>query len=93
MANTLSVTTAPPIRSAMPMPMMVTIGIAAFFSAWTNSMLALAEALGARGADVVLLQHVEHAGARHARDQRDVDAAERDARQDQVAQPRPEAVA
>ena len=45
---------------------------------------ALAEALGARGADIVLLQHLEHGGARDAGDQRDVDEAERDRRQDQV---------
>ena len=38
MANTLSVTTAPPISSATPMPMTVTIGTAAFFSACTNRM-------------------------------------------------------
>src|SRR6266498_268505 len=36
MANTLSVTTAPPIKSAMPMPITVTIGTEAFFSAWMN---------------------------------------------------------
>ena len=36
MANTLSVTTAPPISSAMPMPITVTIGTEAFFSAWMN---------------------------------------------------------
>ena len=46
-----------------------------------------------RGADVVLREHVEHAGARHARDQRDVDGAQRDARQDQMPQPLPRAVA
>ncbi len=60
MANTLSVTTAPPISSAMPMPITVTIGTAAFFSAWMNRMRALRQALGAGGADVVLLQHLEH---------------------------------
>ena len=36
-ANTVSVTTTPPISSAMPMPMMVTMGTAAFFSAWRTS--------------------------------------------------------
>ena len=92
MANTLSVTTAPPISSAMPMPITVTIGTAAFFSACTNRMLRCAEALGARGADVVLLQHLEHGRARDARDQRDIDAAERDRRQDQVLEPGPEAL-
>jgi hypothetical protein len=33
MAKTLSVTTTPPISSAMPVPMVVTIGTEAFFSA------------------------------------------------------------
>ena len=40
MAKTLSVTTAPPISSATPMPMTVTIGTAAFFSACRNSTFA-----------------------------------------------------
>ena len=84
MANTLSVTTAPPISSAMPMPMTVTIGTAAFFSACRNRIAGCAEALGPRRADVVLLQHLEHGRAGDAGDQRDVDAAERDRRQDQV---------
>ena len=91
MANTLSVTTAPPISSATPMPMTVTIGTAAFFSACRNRMLRWPDALGARGADVVLLQHLEHGRARDAGDQRDVDEAERDRGQDQVLEPRPEA--
>ena len=47
-------------------------------------MARCAEALGARGADVVLLQHLEHRRAGDARDQRDIDAAERDRGQDQV---------
>ncbi len=51
---------------------------------------ALADALGARGADVVLLQHLEHRRAGDAGDQRDVDAAERDRGQDQVFEPRPD---
>jgi len=37
MANTLSVTTTPPIRSAMPLPIVVTIGTAAFFSPCRSS--------------------------------------------------------
>ena len=36
--NTLSVTTEPPISSATPMPMTVTMGTAAFFKACTNRM-------------------------------------------------------
>ena len=46
-----------------------------------------------RGPDVVLREHIEHAGARHARDQCDVYRAQRDAGQDQVPQPFPHAVA
>ncbi len=37
MAYTDSVTTTPPISSAMPMPMTVTIGTAALASAWRIS--------------------------------------------------------
>ena len=37
MLNTLSVTTTPPMRSAIPIPMMVTIGTAAFRRAWRMS--------------------------------------------------------
>jgi hypothetical protein len=36
-AKTLSVTTAPPMSSAKPIPMMVTTGSEAFFSAWRTS--------------------------------------------------------
>ena len=64
MANTLSVTTTPPISSAMPMPITVTIGTAAFLQRMHEQDAALRQALGARGADVVLLQHFEHASAR-----------------------------
>ena len=39
MANTLSVTTAPPINSATPIPITVTIGTAAFFNAWRNRIV------------------------------------------------------
>ncbi len=44
--------------------------------------VALPEALGAGGADIILLQHLEHGGAGDARDQRDVDAAERQGREE-----------
>ncbi len=37
MAKTLSVTTAPPMSRATPMPMTVMTGTAAFFSAWRKS--------------------------------------------------------
>jgi hypothetical protein len=48
MAKTLSVTTAPPIRSAMPMPMTVTTGTAAFLSACRTEHAVLGEPLGTR---------------------------------------------
>jgi hypothetical protein len=48
---------------------------------------ALAHTLGARRADVVLLQDLQHGRAGDAGDQRDVDRAERDGRQDQVLEP------
>ena len=38
------------------------------------------EALGAGGADIILLEHLEHRGARHARDHRERDGAEHDGR-------------
>ncbi|KAG1182541.1 hypothetical protein G6F35_015573 [Rhizopus arrhizus] len=46
------------------------------------------QALGARGADVVLGQGLQHGGARHARQQRHVDQTQRQAGQHQVAQTR-----
>ena len=48
------------------------------------------QALGARGAHVVLAQHFEHRRARHPRDHRQRNRAERDRRQDQVRQRRAE---
>ena len=39
MAKTVSVTMTPPISSAMPLPITVTIGIAALRSAWPTSTL------------------------------------------------------
>ncbi|KAG1254009.1 hypothetical protein G6F65_017216 [Rhizopus arrhizus] len=50
------------------------------------------QALGARGADVVLGQGLQHGGARHARQQRHVDQTQRQAGQHQVAQVRHKAV-
>ena len=85
MLNTLSVTTTPPMSSATPRPMTVTIGTAALPSAWTQQHVRLGLALGARGADVVLLEHFEHAGAGDAGDQRDEDRRECERRQRDVA--------
>ena len=51
---------------------------------------ALPQTLGARGSDIILLQHLKHGGPCYARDQRYIDATERNGGQDQVLQPRPE---
>ena len=76
----------------MPRPIVVTIGTAAFFSAWCSSRRWLPTPLRPRGADVVLAQHLEHGGARHARDQRHVDEPAGERRQDQVPDERAEAL-
>ena len=89
--NTLSVTTTPEISSAKPVPITVMTGTAALRSAWRNSTRDLADALGARGADIVLAEHVQHRRARHARDQRDIDEGQRAGRQDDALEERPEA--
>ena len=47
-------------------------------------------ALGVRRADVVGVQHLQHAGAGDPRDERHVDQAERQRRQDEVAREGPE---
>jgi hypothetical protein len=44
------------------------------------------EALGAGGADIVLLQHLQHAGARDARDERGLADAQRHRRQHHVGE-------
>ena len=63
MLKTISVTTAPPMRMAVVMPITVTTGTSALRKAWHVGHHPRGEALGAGGADVVLLQHLEHAGA------------------------------
>src|SRR5690606_19667595 len=50
-----------------------------------------AEPLGARGADEVLAHDLDDAGARDAGDQRHIDGGQRQGRQDQAVQERPEA--
>ena len=52
----------------------------------------LPDALGARGADVILLQDFQHGGTGDAGNQRDIHATERDGGQDQVLKPGPEAL-
>jgi hypothetical protein len=48
------------------------------------------QALGARGADIVVAQHLQHRGTRHAGDDRQGDRAEHDRGQDQMAERRDE---
>ena len=79
--ETDSVTTTPPISSATPRPMIVTIGTAALGNAWRTSTCSGVRFARIGGADVVLAQHLEHAGARHTRDQRDIDNRKRQRRQ------------
>ena len=67
-----------------------TTGSSAPRSAWSRTTRALGQALRARGAHEVLLQHLEHARAREPRDVRRVGRGERERGQDQVA-PAPEA--
>ena len=58
----------------------------------TQQHAALGNALGARGADIILAEHVEHRRAGHARDQRDVDERQRAGRQDESLEVGAEAV-
>ncbi len=51
----------------------------------------LGDTLGARGADVILAEHVEHRRPRHPRDQRDIDKGQRAGRQDDSFEERTEA--
>ena len=44
------------------------------------------QALGARGAHIVLAEHLQHRRARHARDDGERDGAEHDRRQDEMVQ-------
>ena len=73
MLNTLSVTTTPLISSATLMPITVTIGTAALRSACRTSTFDRRKPFRARRADIILVQHFQHAGARDAREQRDID--------------------
>ncbi len=51
----------------------------------------LADAFRARRAHVILAEHVQHRGAGHARDQRDINKGQRQRRQHQPLEERPEA--
>ena len=69
-------------------PATVTIGISALRSVCLPTTAPLAHALGARGAHVVLAQHVEHGRARGPHQHRGLEESERDGRQEQRAQRR-----
>ena len=83
--NTVSVTTAPPISSAAVRPTTVSIGISAFLQRVPHDDPQLAQALGAGGADVIVAQHVEHAGAGEAQISAELTMPEHDRRQHQMA--------
>ena len=83
-ANTCSMTTEPPIAVLSRMPVAVMIRIRALRKRVLADRAPFAEALGARRADEILAQHVEHRRARHARQEADLEQ-----RQDQRRQDRP----
>ena len=66
--------------------MIVTTGSRALRVAWRRTTLALVEALGPGGPDVVEAEDLEQAGARDPGDDRQRDRPQRDRRQDQVAE-------
>lgn len=63
------------------------IGTAAFGSAWRTSTCKGRETARIGGADIVLAEHFKQAGARHAREQRDINDGQRERGQDERAQP------
>ena len=79
-----STTTAPAISEPTMKPTMVTIGIAAFGSAWLPDDVRPCQALGRGRADIGLAQHLEHRAAREARQDADAADAHGDRRQDGV---------
>ena len=78
-------TTVPVSRLANCRPITVSTGTIALRSTWRHSTRARRQALGARGADEVLAQHVEHRRARDAREDRRLHDRERERRQHQRA--------
>ena len=69
---------------------MVRIGVSALGKAWRHSAARRDSALGARGADEILVERFEQRRARHAGEDRRLHQAERDRRQNQRAE-RPQA--
>ncbi len=80
----VSVNTAPLRRPPTASPITVTTGSRALRRPWRN-MTGRVHPLGVGGTDVVLAEHLEQAGARHARDDRHWNGGERDRGQDQVS--------
>ena len=78
--KTVSITTEPESSRLKMMPITVTTGIITFLSACLPTTMALGQALGARGADVVLAQHLEHGRAGDAGEQPDLQQGQRDRR-------------
>ena len=70
------------------MPATVTIGISALRSAWRKSTHPLGQALGARRLHVLLAEHLQHRRAGGARQDRELEEAERHRGQQQRAQRR-----
>ena len=88
-ANTDSVSTAPASSAPVCRPMVVDTGSIALRSTCRRVIRPGARPLALRGADVVLVQHLEHRGPGHPDDDRQRDGAEREGRQDQVQRPHP----
>ena len=80
--KTLSVTTAPPIRMRDAEADHGQDRHGGVAQRMAHQHDPVGEALGAGGADVVLVQHLEHAGARDAGDQRDEADRQGERRQD-----------
>ena len=85
-----SVSTAPPISPPTCRPMMVITGIKRVAQRMQADDAPRRQALGARRAHIILVEHLEHRGARHARDDRERNGAEHDGGQGEMAQGRPE---
>ena len=82
----ISTIAAPPIRIPISKPTTVTTGISAFRSACRETTSRALHALRARGAHVVLAQHLEHRRAHHPHHDREREDRDRDRRQDELAQ-------
>ena len=85
-SNTVSVITAPPRMPPMSKATIVASGIIALRKPWRTIDGALGQALGPRRADVVLVEHLEHARSRVPRVGGQRDQHQRQRRQDEVAE-------